>query len=67
MKVDDIRRIAIVGAGQMGCQIGMEFALAGYDVFLNDLTEEKLQQALKNIQADRSKAEVQSIIVVYAV
>ena len=52
MKVDEIRRIAVVGAGLLGYQIGMEFALAGYEVRLNDLNEEKLQQAVKNIQAD---------------
>lgn len=52
MKVDEIRRIAIIGAGLMGSQIGQEFALAGYDVYLHDLTEKKLQQAVKNIQAD---------------
>ena len=50
MKVDEIQRIAIIGAGLMGSQIGMEFALAGYEVYLHDLTEEKLQQAITNIQ-----------------
>jgi 3-hydroxybutyryl-CoA dehydrogenase len=55
MKVDEIRRIAVVGAGLMGSQIGMEFALAGYEVCLNDLTEEKLQQAIKSIQADTQR------------
>jgi 3-hydroxybutyryl-CoA dehydrogenase len=50
MKVDEINRIALVGAGLMGHQIGMEFALSGYDVILNSRTEESLQQAIKNIQ-----------------
>jgi 3-hydroxybutyryl-CoA dehydrogenase len=50
MKVDEIKRIAIVGAGLMGHQIGMEFALYGYDVILNNRTEESLQRAIKNIQ-----------------
>jgi 3-hydroxybutyryl-CoA dehydrogenase len=36
----------------MGYQIGREFALAGYEVRLNDLNEEKLQQALENIKSD---------------
>ncbi len=52
MNVDEIHRIAVVGAGLMGHGIAQEFALAGYEVHLHDLTEEKLQQALKNIQAN---------------
>ena len=52
MNVDDIGRIAIVGAGLMGHGIAQEFALAGYEVHLHDLSEEKLQQATKNIQAN---------------
>ncbi len=50
MKVDDIKRIAVVGAGLMGHQIGMELALYGYEVILNNRTEESLKQAVKNIQ-----------------
>ncbi|MCF6155014.1 MAG: 3-hydroxyacyl-CoA dehydrogenase family protein [Candidatus Brocadia sp.] len=50
MKDHDIRKIAVVGAGLMGHGIAQEFALAGYKVHLNDLTKEKLKQALKHIQ-----------------
>jgi len=52
MLVDDIKRIAVVGAGLMGHGIAQEFALAGCEVHLNDLTEEKLQQAMEDIQAN---------------
>ncbi len=52
MLVDDIKHIGVVGAGLMGHGIAQEFALAGYEVHLNDLTEEKLQQALEDIQAN---------------
>jgi 3-hydroxybutyryl-CoA dehydrogenase len=50
--VDDISRLAIVGAGLMGHGIAQEFALAGYEVHIHDITEGKLQKAIKNIQAN---------------
>lgn len=49
MGQEDIKRVAVVGAGLMGHGIAQEFALAGYQVRINDLTDEKLQQALDNI------------------
>ena len=52
MNVDDIGRLAIVGAGLMGHGIAQEFALAGYEVHIHDLSEDKLNQAAKNIQAN---------------
>ena len=52
MNVDDIKRLAIVGAGLMGHGIAQEFALAGYQVHMHDISEEKLQQATENIQAN---------------
>lgn len=52
MNVDEIRKLAIVGAGLMGHGIAQEFALAGYEVHLCDLTEDKLKQAIKNIQVN---------------
>lgn len=52
MKVDHIQRIAIVGSGLMGHGIAQEFAVAGYEVHLNDLTEDRLEQAIHNIQSN---------------
>ena len=52
MKVDEISKLAIIGAGLMGHGIAQEFALAGYQVRIHDVTEEKLRQAAKNIQAN---------------
>lgn len=52
MKVEDIKTIAVVGAGLMGHGIAQEFALAGYDVRLQDLTEATLQQAMVSIRAN---------------
>ena len=41
----DIKRIGVVGAGQMGNGITHVLALAGYDVLLNDINAEALDGA----------------------
>lgn len=38
MRIEDVRRILVVGAGQMGAQIAMQSALHGYECTLNDLS-----------------------------
>ncbi|MEW5958266.1 MAG: 3-hydroxyacyl-CoA dehydrogenase NAD-binding domain-containing protein, partial [Chloroflexota bacterium] len=45
MKIEDIRRILIVGAGTMGQEIGLQCARYGYEVVLYDLTAEILEAA----------------------
>jgi 3-hydroxyacyl-CoA dehydrogenase len=50
MAIDDITRVAVVGAGLMGHGIALEFALAGYQVSLHDISEERLDLALRRIQ-----------------
>lgn len=45
----DIRTVGIVGAGQMGNGIAHVFALAGYDVTLNDISEDSLNKAVATI------------------
>ncbi|MFQ5828263.1 MAG: 3-hydroxyacyl-CoA dehydrogenase family protein [Candidatus Methylomirabilia bacterium] len=47
MTIDDIKRILVVGAGQMGSQIAMQSALHGFEVTLNDLSLEILERAMK--------------------
>lgn len=47
-----IHRIAVIGAGLMGHGIAQEFALAGYDVRLHDVSDEKLDHALDRIDAN---------------
>ncbi|MDV7271138.1 3-hydroxybutyryl-CoA dehydrogenase [Thioclava sp. A2] len=44
-----ISSVGIIGAGQMGNGIAHVFALAGYDVVLNDISDESLQKALATI------------------
>ena len=45
----DIRRVGIVGAGQMGNGIAHVFALAGYEVLMTDIRKESLTRALATI------------------
>ena len=44
-----IERVGVVGAGLMGAEIALVFALAGKDVLLNDVSEEHLARALDNL------------------
>ena len=49
MNVDDISKIGVIGAGLMGHGIALNFALGGYDVYLNDTTDESLEKALESV------------------
>ncbi len=44
-KFDNIKNIAVIGAGLMGHGIAQEFACAGYRVHLHDITEQQLNNA----------------------
>lgn len=46
----DIRSVGVVGAGQMGNGIAHVFALAGYDVLLNDISQASIDKALATIE-----------------
>ena len=50
MNVNDIRSVAVIGSGLMGHGIALQFAIGGYDVRLNDVSEAQLDTALANIQ-----------------
>ncbi|MDT0681656.1 3-hydroxybutyryl-CoA dehydrogenase [Roseicyclus sp. F158] len=45
----DITRVGIVGAGQMGSGIAHVFALAGYDILLNDIDQTALDKAIETV------------------
>lgn len=45
----DIKSIGVVGAGQMGNGIAHVMAMAGYDVLLNDITQDALDAAVARI------------------
>jgi len=45
----EIRRVGVIGAGQMGNGIAQVFALAGYDVELHDVSEAAMAKAMETI------------------
>ncbi len=51
----NISKVGIIGAGQMGNGIAHVIALAGYDVALHDLTEERVQAALATIDGNLAR------------
>ena len=55
MRVEDIKRILVVGAGQMGAQIAMQAALHGYAVTLNDLSMNILEKGMKGNRVQLEK------------
>ena len=58
----DIRTVGIVGAGQMGNGIAHVFALSGYEVLLNDLSDDGLKRAVatidKNLERQASRGKI---------
>ena len=50
MKLEDIKKILILGAGTMGQQIGFWFATHNYDVTIYDISEDILQTAQNRIK-----------------
>ena len=56
MKVEDIKKIAVVGVGQMGRGIAQVAAQAGWDVLLFDVNDAVLESAMKKIRDSLAKA-----------
>jgi 3-hydroxybutyryl-CoA dehydrogenase len=50
MKVEDIKTVAVLGAGTMGNGIAHVFARAGYNVVLRDVEEKYLQRGMETIE-----------------
>ena len=51
----EIKRIGVIGAGQMGNGIAHVCALAGYDVALNDMSPERIQLGLATINGNMTR------------
>ncbi|SFJ55023.1 3-hydroxyacyl-CoA dehydrogenase family protein [Thermoflavimicrobium dichotomicum] len=49
MNIDDVKKILVVGSGAMGSQIAMVCALAGYEVSVQDISEESLRKAKESL------------------
>lgn len=50
MNSKDIQRIAVIGAGQMGHQIGMLCALGEYETIIQDMNEQSLIDAKNKLK-----------------
>ncbi len=50
MNLSDIKKVAVIGSGIMGHGIGQTFALGGYAVTLNDVSDEILERAVRQIR-----------------
>ncbi|AVW92244.1 3-hydroxybutyryl-CoA dehydrogenase [Celeribacter baekdonensis] len=59
----DIQNVGIVGAGQMGNGIAHVFSLAGYNVLLNDISQDALDQAIvtisRNLERQVSRGKIE--------
>ncbi len=55
MTINDVKRILVVGAGQMGAQIAVQSALHRYAVTLNDLSMDLLEKGMKSNRAQLEK------------
>ncbi len=53
--VSEIKKIGIIGAGQMGNGIAHVCGLSNYDVVLNDISQENLDKALATIQGNLAR------------
>ena len=58
----EIRTVGIIGAGQMGSGIAHVCALAGMDVMLNDLDEERISAGLATINGNMQRQVSKNII-----
>ena len=58
----DVKTIGIIGAGQMGNGIAHVFALAGYDVLINDVNADALAGAVPAVRAAMERQIAREII-----
>jgi 3-hydroxybutyryl-CoA dehydrogenase len=60
--MNELRTIGVIGAGQMGNGIAHVCALAGYNVFLNDLDESRIEAAIDTIERNLGRQELRGVI-----
>jgi 3-hydroxybutyryl-CoA dehydrogenase len=58
----DIHRVGVIGAGQMGNGIAHVCALAGFDVALNDVSEERVKAGIATINGNMARQVVRQAI-----
>jgi 3-hydroxybutyryl-CoA dehydrogenase len=54
-EVEPIRKVGIIGAGQMGGGIAHVVALSGYDVAINDLDKDRVDAAIEKIDKNLTR------------
>ena len=63
--MSEIRTIGVIGAGQMGNGIAHVCALAGYDVLVNDISQDRIDAGVgvieKNLQRQLSKGSISDV------
>ena len=57
-----IKTVGIIGAGQMGAGIAHVCALAGYDVLLHDVSPDRIDAGLQNIEHNMTRQVARGII-----
>jgi enoyl-CoA hydratase/3-hydroxyacyl-CoA dehydrogenase len=55
MNIDDIKTVAVIGAGDMGHGIAEVALIAGYKVFLRDINQEFVDRGVGRINASLEK------------
>ncbi|MBA5778944.1 3-hydroxybutyryl-CoA dehydrogenase [Stappia sp. F7233] len=60
--VVEIKKVGVIGAGQMGSGIAHVCALAGYDVALNDISTDRIQSGLASINGNMARQVSKGII-----
>jgi len=57
MKVEDIKKVAVLGAGDMGHGIAEVCAIAGYEVSMRDIKQEFVDRGIQRIKESLAKLE----------
>jgi len=57
-----IKRVGVIGAGQMGGGIAHVCALAGYEVLLNDVAGDRIEESLRTIDHNMSRQVSRGIV-----
>ncbi len=55
MSLQEIKKVGVIGSGAMGSQIAMVCALAGYDVVLNDISNDALVNAKESLEGHMNR------------
>ncbi|MGA7611248.1 MAG: 3-hydroxyacyl-CoA dehydrogenase NAD-binding domain-containing protein, partial [Xanthobacteraceae bacterium] len=51
----NIRKVGVIGAGQMGSGIAHVCALAGLDVALNDVSDDRIKEGLATVNGNMAR------------